>query len=225
MVINGYGSYAGVHAVLFTQELNYVWQWPFWPQCWLTYKVTVTHGNESSFWIRSDCIAVFFAPSIELHWSWSQCVPSWLRSSWEMTLWSRSLWAYHTKISEWCSYTGLTPCGSNILRMFVSEVMEWPHPHTHVAEDRRVTQRVTRWWTTLLLALQSQSNNDNITKLLVTRLTLESTTTNMTPNPHCLSLSGVCGVEGENQSDYGETYENDLSEHELTCCGGEENNY
>lgn len=26
--------------------------------------------------------------------------------------------------------------------------------------------------------------------------------------PHCLSLSGVCGVEGENQSDYWETCEN-----------------
>ena len=88
------------------------------------------------------------------------------------------------------------------IMMFISEVMEWPHPHTHVAEDRSVTQTVTQQCTTLLLAPQPQSNNDDITELMVTRLTSESTTTNVIPNPHCLSLScvcGVCGVSGENR--------------------------
>lgn len=78
--------------------------------------------------------------------------------------------------------------------MFISEVMEWPHPHTHVAVDRSVTQRVTQQCTTLLLAPQPQSNNDDITELMVTCFTLESTTNNVIPNTHCLSLSGVCSV-------------------------------
>lgn len=39
----------------------------------VTCKVTVTHGNKSSVRIRSDCINVSIAPSIEVHSSWSQC--------------------------------------------------------------------------------------------------------------------------------------------------------
>lgn len=49
-----------------------------------------------------------------------------------------------------------------------------------------------------------------------------ATTTNMTPNPHSLRLFAVCGIEGENQSECWETCENNLSEHEFMCCGGEE---
>ncbi|TNN82722.1 hypothetical protein EYF80_006963 [Liparis tanakae] len=70
--------------------------------------------------------------------------------------------------------------GLHLYAVLMSEVMEWPHPHTHVAENRSVTQEGHTLVDHPLLARQSQSNNDDIPKSMVTRPNLESTTPNMT---------------------------------------------
>lgn len=69
--------------------------------------------------------------------------------------------------------------------------MERPHPHTNVTEDRHVTHRVTQWRASLLLAQRPQSNNDDITVLMGTHLTLESITTSVSPNLHYLIQIGA----------------------------------
>lgn len=94
--------------------------------------------------------------------------------------------------------------------------MEWPHPHAHVAEDRSMTQRVTHWQITTLLA--SLSSNDNVAMIADGDTPHFGTTTNMNPDPHSLRLSGVCGIEGENQSEYWETCANNFRENMSSCA-------